>query len=55
MATSAPSVINASRASAAVVVDGSGAPNATVTGYGTRAGRFQKKRPPLKLKMLPQT
>ena len=32
-----------------------GAPNATVTGYGTRSGHFQKKRPPLKLKMLPQT
>ena len=54
-ANSAPSVISASRASGAVVVDGSGAPKATVTGYGMRSGRFQKKRPPLKLKMLPQT
>ena len=55
IARSQPSVCSASRASAAVVVDGSGAPNATVTGYGTRTGHFQKKRPPLKLKMLPQT
>ena len=50
-----PTDISASRTSAAGVVEGSGAPNATVTGYGIRAGHFQKKRPPLKLKMLPQT
>ena len=40
---------------AAVDVDGSGAPNATVTGYGKRRGHFQKNRPRSKLKMLPQT
>ena len=38
-----------------VVLDGSGAPKETLTGYGTLTGSFQRKRPPLKLKMLPQT
>ena len=51
----APTAINATRTSAAGVVAGSGAPNETVTGYGKRAGHFQKKRPPLKLNTLPQT
>ena len=45
----------ARRTSSAVDVDGSGLPNATVTGYGSRSGSFQKNFPRLKLKMLPQT
>jgi hypothetical protein len=51
----APTAINAMRTSAAGVVDGSGDPNDTVTGYGRRAGHLPKKRPPLKLNTLPQT
>ena len=52
---SAPSSSTACRTCCAVAVDGSGAPNVTVTRYGTRVGHFQKKRPFLKLKTLPHT
>src|SRR5712691_9823613 len=55
IATSHPSCCMARRASGAFVVDGSGAPKATVTGYGMRTGHLWKNVPPLKLKLLPQT
>ncbi len=49
------SAITACRTSAALLLDGSGGPNVTVTGYGRCSGRFQKNLPRLKLNTLPQT
>ena len=47
VATWQPSSIIARRVRAAGAGAATGLPNATMTGYGTRAGSFQKNLPPL--------
>ena len=47
VATWQPSSIIARRVRAAVAGAATGLPNATMTGYGTRTGSFQKNLPPL--------